>query len=155
MTTSKTNKTNKQANTNQAQASAQKSARTSRTKTAKPSFDIKVISAENAHGREILAVTGIPYTVKESFSILRDKAYDLRGTYVREFDRWHFSAKKPENAEEFAKFAREQFAKGKLATAERPAKKAPKKSGTKKATKGDKDMQAMFKAFMQFMQANA
>ena len=156
MATRKNNTNVKAQEVKQEQAQAQKPVRKSARKTASPSLDIKVVSAENSHGREILAVTGIPYVDKDSFGVLRDKAYDLRGTYVRETDRWHFSAKKPENAEAFAKFAQEQFAKGKLVQAERPAKKAPKKSGTKKSAKQTSpDMEAMFKAFMQFMSKNA
>ena len=73
--------------------------------------------------KDIPKVT-MPWVTKESWAVLKDLAYDMRGCACKtdgNFSEWHFS--KQENAIAFKTIVTEMFAKKKLVACDKPTKK--------------------------------
>lgn len=141
--TSKTNKkvtvVNKSAQAkNPAPAQASKRTRTARSKN---EVFAKLSTFPNKKGEDRPCVI-TPYLEKESFADLGNYARAHKGTYMKKDKHggsWHFS--KDADAQEFARYANEQFAKGKLVKGEKEtkAKTSGAKSGAKTYTQDEID----------------
>lgn len=146
MTTNKTN--NKKAQASKNVSVSAKSARTKATATKTSSARVsknevfaKLSTFLNKHEESRPCVI-TPYLEKDSFTTLADYARTHKGTYVKKDKHggsWHFS--KDADAQDFLRYANEQFAKGKLVVGEKEtkAKKTSAKSGAKMYTQEDID----------------
>ena len=132
-----------QAKSARTKATATKSTPARKSAPSKNEVFAKLSTFPNKHGEDRPCVI-TPYLEKDSFTVLANYARANKGTYMKKDKHggsWHFS--KDADAQEFLRYANEQFAKGKLVVGEKEtkpkAKKTSAKSGAKTYTQDEVD----------------